>query len=418
MCGKQAIEKKGSVIGLGALALVLILSVFFVRPVAAGDCPCNQEMCCVMIPYDSSQGMPAYHEWISSTFFSGYFKPKMKSMTKRFINTGFMQVIAVGAMFDAKQQLEAQLVIQQLKAKAHKDYYPSTDICTIGTSAELMEGGASNGRFNAMALADRSLDRHLGRVTAGAGEGPGNDRDSRVEQFLNLYCDRGDNDNGFASICSTSVTEEKKNKDIDYSRTIDGVWTIDADYTTAWGDDMPDVFALANNLYGHDVFTRPTRQMMANQGNQEAYLDARSLIAQRSVAENSFQSIVALKSAGTEGSVTVRPYLEGMLRQLGMEEGAMDILGERPSYYAQLELMGQRIYQNAGFFASLYDTPVNVMRKEVAMQGVELMLDREMFESELRYEMMLAVMLETALVKKQDELQNRMLRLNDRGKER
>ena len=56
--------------------------------------------------------------------------------------------------------------------------------------------------------------------------------------------------------------------------------------------------------------------------------------------------------------------------------------------------------QNPKFFASLYDKPANVARKKVAMKAMELMLDRELLESELRQEMLLSVMLSGELNEK------------------
>ncbi|MFP4098408.1 MAG: hypothetical protein ACLFU1_06450 [Alphaproteobacteria bacterium] len=55
------------------------------------------------------------------------------------------------------------------------------------------------------------------------------------------------------------------------------------------------------------------------------------------------------------------------------------------------------MYESPRFFARLYDTPANIQRKSVAMKAIELMLDRALFESELRQEMLLSVMLSTSL---------------------
>lgn len=81
------------------------------------------------------------------------------------------------------------------------------------------------------------------------------------------------------------------------------------------------------------------------------------------------------------------------------DEDIYKIIGENPSYYAQLELLSKKIYQNPDFFANLYDKPTNVKRKSTAMKAIELMLDRALFESELRQEMMLSVMLSSKLNK-------------------
>ncbi|MCB1532128.1 MAG: hypothetical protein KDJ35_04575, partial [Alphaproteobacteria bacterium] len=55
------------------------------------------------------------------------------------------------------------------------------------------------------------------------------------------------------------------------------------------------------------------------------------------------------------------------------------------------------IYQNPDFYANLYDKPANVARKGVALKAIELMLDRAIYESQLRREMATSVLLSTKL---------------------
>ena len=69
------------------------------------------------------------------------------------------------------------------------------------------------------------------------------------------------------------------------------------------------------------------------------------------------------------------------------------LIGENPSYYSQLEVLAKRIYENPDFYANLYDSPANISRKSVAMKAVEMMVDRALFESELRQEMIMSVLL-------------------------
>ena len=76
---------------------------------------------------------------------------------------------------------------------------------------------------------------------------------------------------------------------------------------------------------------------------------------------------------------------------------AREYLGEQPSYYAQLEVLAKKIYQNPDFFAGLYDSPANVARKGVAMKAIELMLDRAIYESQIRQEMLTSVLFSAKL---------------------
>src|SRR5690606_22986449 len=81
------------------------------------------------------------------------------------------------------------------------------------------------------------------------------------------------------------------------------------------------------------------------------------------------------------------------------EDEIFELIGEQPSYYAQLEILTKKIYQNPDFYANLYDKPANVERKSTALKAIDLMLDRAMYESQLRREMVLSVLLSSRLRK-------------------
>ena len=91
------------------------------------------------------------------------------------------------------------------------------------------------------------------------------------------------------------------------------------------------------------------------------------------------------------------------------EEEVFEYIGERPSYYAQLELLAKKIYQNPDFYANLYDKPANVARKGVALKAIELMLDRAIYESQLRREMATSVLLATKLRYEVDEVSEQVI---------
>lgn len=251
---------------------------------------------------------------------------------------------------------------------------------------------------------------------------------------------------------------KRMNRDINYTRLVDNPRTLDVDFTNDYlGTENPeintllgaaggmvgigvnrqpgeeeDVIAMSRNLYGNRVLTRNVaRGAMNTVDGKKIYLSLRAIAAKRSVAQTSFNSIVGLKSVGTsrthfndiiggflepdpggdyedlEGRQAQR-YLAAIVNELlpadppvsGSDEDGgniFDLIGYAPSYYSQLEVMAKRIYQNPDFYAHLYDTPANVTRKKVAMQAIELMLDREIYESQLRREMSVSVLLATEL---------------------
>ena len=133
--------------------------------------------------------------------------------------------------------------------------------------------------------------------------------------------------------------------------------------------------------------------------------------------------------SGPDDSGTAPPTIEftkNVLGQLGVTSdddkrrllgGTLDdglAPGLRPSYFALMEVLAQKIYLDAEFFTNLYDKPANVQRKEVAMQAINLMLERDMHKSELRSEMVLSVWLELELMKYQKSVQNRLNSLEEK----
>ncbi len=230
--------------------------------------------------------------------------------------------------------------------------------------------------------------------------GPDKDKLLRFDQFKENYCDPSDNgESGLKIFCT--APKARPNMDIDYSRLIEDRRTLDADFnmsSTAQDNSTPDtkdVLAMGNNLYGSTVMNRYSSLM--NPSKQKIYLALRALMARRNVAENSFNSIVAMKSSGSDpmaGAAATASFLGALLKELGVPDTEIfQMIGEKPSYYAQLEILAKKIYQNPDFFANLYDTPANVARKSVALKAIELMLDRAIYESQVRQEMVTSVLL-------------------------
>ena len=166
------------------------------------------------------------------------------------------------------------------------------------------------------------------------------------------------------------------------------------------------IMALGNNLYGHNVLTRTVgSEKLRYTEFQHLYMALRSVAAKRSVAENSFNAIVGMKAEGSTTQGMLPPvnndtwkYLGAILTELGIPENEIKLMvGKKPSYYAQLEILSKKIYQNPNFFANLYDTPANIKRKSVALKAIELMLDRAIYESQVRQEMVTSVLLSSRL---------------------
>lgn len=356
-----------------------------------------------------------HHTFLIFTFYESNVKPAMQAFTMQMTSVGMQQLAMIGGFFDAKQQLETQRLFQQLQVQAHKDYQPSRDFCYFGTNTRSLAASEEISKVNSMAINTRQMARQLSQAGTAAAGGKLEDKVSRWARFKNTYCDVRDNNwvtlapeqSGLAAACGAGAANKKRvNADIDYTRTIDLPRTLDVAFyesRSASTEVEQDVMAMSSNLFGHNVpqasFSSADLQDFEN---QKLYMALRSVAAKRNVAESSYNAIVGLKSSGSktggQGMSQTRQFLAAVIKELGVpEDEVFNMIGTNPSYYAQLEILAKKIYQTPNFFAGLYDKPANVERKSVALKAIELMLDRAIYESQIRQEMSMSVLLSAKL---------------------
>ena len=374
-----------------------------------------------------------------STFFEDNFLPALMMLTDQIALSSMQQMQAMGMFMDAKHQMETQRVMQVLKARAHKDYQPSEGMCEFGSSVKSLAASDRRVDLTAHVLSQRAFDRELGNANnASAGpDGVASAQDiaNRISQFQDTYCDPNDNNTGLAGLCQhkngvgvSKDNAQRVNNDIDFARVVDVPWTLNVDFSDdELQNNEEDIFALASNLYGFDVTTQLNNDVLngpfpPNNPNdpyfdelttqREIYMDMRASQAKRSVAQNSFSAIVAMKAAGSEGS---RDFMKAIVKELGVDNDrelnyflGVDDDGNEigPSYFAQMEVLTKKIYQNPDFYTNLYDKPANVERKQVAMQAIGLMQKFDLYRSYLRAEANTSILLELALEEQQIGLAN------------
>ena len=417
--------------------------------------------------------LEAFQDWLIEVMLETEFVQAMADMSTQMGAVAMQYTQIVGAFLDAQVQLDTQRLLRELQFEAHKDYQPSETFCYFGTNVRSLAATENKGRFNALALSQMSLARQLGTVNTAGSRDVFNDYKARWDQFVDTYCDPLDNNfqnqvaagmplsgmggsdprtglilacdrNGSASGTDIGAEDFNRfNRDINYTRLIEKPRTLDIDLTdttlnvtTEPVDALytgpilqpgveEDIIAMSKNLYGSRVLSRELSNASFSKDTVEKlYLALRSVAAKRSVAQASFNAIVAIKSSGTTDGMTgtttkptvdnpaqpvvleaqqTRRFLAAIMTQLLPADPAatasniFDLIGYSPSYYAQLEILAKRMYQNPDFYAQLYDSPANVTRKKVAMKAIELMIDREMYESQLRREMSISVLLSSKL---------------------
>ncbi|MFN3826308.1 MAG: hypothetical protein ACK4NR_01635 [Micavibrio sp.] len=432
--------RKLALVSFAITALAVTIIIPRQEAQATGCCPNNSA--CTEIQNAISQAMEtALHEalranitqqfvyqqrWFMFDFFRTHILPAMMNMAEQLTTTGEAQVFTFGAILDAKETLETERLIQEKTAQAHRDYIPDVGMCTIGTAAQSLAASDRTGEYTAIALNKRMIDRQMNIQGTSAFQGSSTDVEARIRQFRDRFCDRHSNTGNTTNLCNASAGPFI-NRDIDYAATVGLRRTLNLNLTNgsaaAPDTDDENIIALASNLYGNRVFERfsvPTDINMTpaeywQHGQLAWYLDRRSITAKRNVAQNSFNAIVGMKAAGSSPAANAGNYLYAVFSQLGVSDNAeaRQMLGANPSYYALLEVIAQKIYQDPEFYTNLYDSPTNVLRKKVAMQAIDLMLDRDTFKSELRTEALLSVLLETEMIGYQKDLEKNLNNMTD-----
>lgn len=343
-----------------------------------------------------------YREWLIEDFYLNFIVPSLMLMAEQLTAVGMLQVTIIGSFFDAKHQLETQRLFQTLVAEAHKDYHPSEGICEIGTGVRSLASSERKAYLNQIALANRMMQRQLLSTNTLSGEGSVSDRESRLLQYTKVFCNPNDNAGGLGLLCGNGGNYEQYNMDVDYANAVENKLTLAVDFDAGANSqpttDEENIFALGANLFAHQVLPVIGDRLLADGNNRPKalaffYLRQRAIAAKRSVAQNSFAAITAMRSEGNNENA---PFLRAIIEDLGVSgETINGYIGNNPSYFAQMEIMTKKMYQNPTFYANLYDKPVNVERKGAALQAIALMQDRDIYESLLRSEAVLATLLET-----------------------
>lgn len=387
-------------------------------------------------------------EFLLDEFWNQSILPVLFDMADQFTAVAIQQAMIVGMFFDAENQLAAQRKLQELTAKAHKDYHPSIGMCEFGSVMKSLAATEFKTEIASNVLMQRSLDRQLGKSETSGKYGAGITQDNRIEHFVQNFCNSQDRASALAAICTdldwTTVvlTQEQRariDKDIDYMSLIESANNLSIDFTnqvindgTIDNSDEENVLALASNLFGHNNLPRPPSLALRNYEDkrlslmQRAYMDMRSVVAKRSVAENSLYAIASMKSqgyiepttpgpGGTTDVASARIYMEHILRELGVtdsngdgdtQDEILQILGEHPSYHAQMEVITKKMFQNPDFYTNLYDKPANIERKTVALQAINLMQKFDILKSALRDEASMSILLEISISELQAEIED------------
>ncbi len=344
--------------------------------------------------------------------FQEYWIQSLMTMTEQLNVAMEQQTNIIGQFLDAKQQLETQRIIQQLQAKAHKDYHPSEQMCTIGTMVRHLALSEGHMKVAKTAFNEKMRSRELASGRNQTFKSRQSDMFTRKETFEDYNCNQLDNAQGLEQTCLEETAPANRNADIDFINLVSQPLTLDIDFNDPGvTNDERNVFSLMNNLFTSETNTYLPPAVSASEKILDAYQDLRSVSAMRSVARNTMSNIISEKINGPVFEDDATPFMRALVQDFGLPDGEVtELIGARPSYYAQMELITKKMYQHPNFITNLYDKPTNVERMRAAMKGIELMQDRDIYDAILRREMLISMLLEDGIRSEQDAAQAIILR--------
>lgn len=327
-------------------------------------------------------------------------------MTKELANVMFSHNVIIGRFFDAEQALDTKLTYDRLTAETHKDYYPSDSMCRVGSYmrsiARTEQKSAADKQILAQSIM-RDISSQLG------GHSPGQPDDyikTRIEYFKANYCEPADYQGRLVQMCTHengvgALEKARVNMDIDYTKLMGEQLTIDVNFSddmATMTDNETDITALARHLYWGNSL--PNIDALDVKDKEYIIQESRSMLAPKSVAIDSFASLASDKFSAPEGlgERSGWNYMKAMMREMGLaDQDIHDTLGNYPSYYAQMDVLTKRMYQNPDFYTNLYDKPANIERISASLDAIALMQLRDYYHSKTRQEILLSNILQTEL---------------------
>lgn len=354
---------------------------------AAAEIIYNEKTVSKSLSVQSSYGVSVPSQMIDNSWVKG-FQVFGNKITQALIS----KTTSLGSFLNAQSQADAKAAQEAARAKTAKAFATSEALCRFGTLSQSLAASEELKNANKLIINTALSSRERGALNTLTADSV-NAVQTRVNKLKVNYCDPTQSNQSLDELCKYNKNNDTQfNKDVDYTRGLDIPMTLDIGFTgnarAGEAKDQEAVLALSENLF-------PSQPLDKSYSNSSYMTDAsqyRSLQAIRNVAKNSLVTSLAEKAKGTTGS---EEYITKLMQALGVPEAqAKQIMGETPSYFAQMEVLTKKLYQDPAFYVNLVDTPANVLRQRTAVKAIKLQQGHDLAETVKRREMLLAILLE------------------------
>lgn len=317
-----------------------------------------------------------------------------------------------GIISDATDTNRHAMAVQSQSADMAVRLLPDQNTCSAGTAVEFLARTEEDARVTAAAGAAAVSSRQAMLSGTPQASGEGWEKETRFKRCIEKYCDLEDHGGNVVGAVDALKTrgglnmlegdERRTNADIDYGRSFAAPLTLDVDGSAPDDGAYEDMLTMASYLYGHDQFFNLTRDRI-----DSSLFDVRALQAKRNLVANSFLAQMELKAKSKE---PMSPEMLAAYQNLGFSGTALaDMVGENPSYHAQMDVLTRRLYQDPQFYTNLVTTRENLDSQATAMDAFANMQMRDLYESLRRQELLFAVLLEAKIGKQAIDQDDRVL---------
>jgi hypothetical protein len=363
-------------------------------------CDCRTVSSTLRTVFDSLR-----RNFILDVFNRDYFNPELQRSIAAINSFTLGQSALTGATIDGQTNIQSVQSFQSATAQSLKNNQSSEALCRFASVGKSLAADDVKRRAQQILFSEIGLARSLGTEGSPAASGAVGDMGARIAMFVSEFCDKKDHNNGLALMCagveasqfaSAGSPLNRKNADINFVESISlkPTLSIDLASNTILAPDEQTIIAMSYNLYGHKAIApRFSESELQSPEGRKAFLRFRSLLAGRSLTQNSFAVMVAERAQGTGAS---KAHMSALLTEMGIinQQDIDRVLGPKPSYYAQMNLLTRSLYQNTNFYGTLMEGKTNVARQSAYMSSIDLMQDRDIYHSSLRSELLLASLIE------------------------
>lgn len=284
-------------------------------------------------------------------------RPSLQDMTAQLSTSNTDQARAIASFYDAQLQTLVQLEQQTQELMSQRQARPSEQVCIVGTvSSGAMRANVVRKELTKK-LAQESVVQSGNEVGSVTEDGAGADLSDRWQR----HCTRYANPNSNRSVTGCPAAGTYPDADVRVTETLFSNTTLDITDPEI----KQNLDDLKRNLLEPTVEDPILGGALDSATGRQLMLKKREVRAQRNVAQEAFDHVMARRSPGSQAA----DYINDIRDQAGI--AAAD-LSANPSYAEVMEVLTAERFKTNEYYSGLSDEPENLQRELSSLSGLGL----------------------------------------------